>query len=59
MLGRHETWKYLQATGFYCEIVIATAKRLASILHNAQSPAFRAVIGKEFFQSQDAMSDAV
>ena len=59
MLSRHQPRKNLHAAGLYYEIMITTAERLPSILHDAQTSAFRSIVRDKFFQSHHGMGDTV
>jgi hypothetical protein len=59
MLGGNQPWKNMHSAGLDRKIVKSTTKRLTTIFHHPQPPAFRTVVRSEFFQPDHAMGDAV
>ena len=59
MFGRHQAGKDMDAAGANDEVVIAAAKRLATIFHDAKPAPLRAILGRHFLEPQDTVGDAV
>lgn len=59
MLGRHQPREHMHAIAHDGEIVEAAAVLLAAVLHDPHATAFGAVIGRQFFQANHPVGDAV
>ena len=59
ILGGDQRRKDMHSAGLYRKIVIPAAVRLAPILGNTQSSAFRPVVGCELLHPHHAVSDAM
>ncbi|MNQ89401.1 hypothetical protein D3C85_1047090 [compost metagenome] len=59
MFGGHQTRKYMHAVAGDGEVMKAAPVFLAAVLHHAHAPSLGTVIGRQLFQANHAVGDAV